>query len=92
MEILKAQNNQQNPEENNFRVMTFPDIKNYCKYKIINTVQNGKRQKNRLREQNKEHKFSATHNIEQTLTNISKSSLKKEQKKIENRNVSLFNK
>ena len=43
MEILKAQNNQQNPEENNFRVMTFPDIKNYYKDKIINTVQNGKR-------------------------------------------------
>lgn len=40
MEILKAQNNQENPEENNFRVMTFPDIKNYYKDKIINTVQN----------------------------------------------------
>lgn len=42
MEILKAQNNQQNPEENSFSVMTFPDIKNYCKDKIINTVQNSK--------------------------------------------------
>lgn len=31
MEILKAQNSQQNPEENNFRVMTFLDIKNYYK-------------------------------------------------------------
>lgn len=40
----KAQNSEHNPrEEDNFREMTFPDIKNYYKYQVNKPLMYGKR-------------------------------------------------